>query len=70
VLPRLGPLYEEILQDMFAIGGGERLLANFAMQRHIAGAWFRLRAHNLIACLAPGADEIGGTVFDLAVRRL
>jgi hypothetical protein len=64
VLPRLGPLYEEILQDMFAIGGGERLFANFAMQRHIDGACFRLRAYNLVACLAPGADEIGGIVFD------
>jgi hypothetical protein len=30
--PRLGPVDEEILQDMFAIGGGELLLANFAMQ--------------------------------------
>jgi hypothetical protein len=64
VLPRLGPAYEEILQDIFALGSGERLLANFAMQRPIAGAWFRLHAHNLIACLAPGADEIGGIVFD------
>jgi hypothetical protein len=63
-LPLLGPLYEEILQDIFAIGGGERLFANFAMQRHIAGACFRLRAYNLVACLAPGADEIGGIVFD------
>jgi hypothetical protein len=63
-LPLLGPLYEEILQDIFALGGGERLFANFAMQRHIAGACFRLRAYNLVACLAPGADEIGGIVFD------
>jgi hypothetical protein len=64
VLPRLGPLYEEILQDMFALGGGERLFANFAMQRHVAGACFRLRANNLVACLASGADEIGRIVFD------
>ena len=68
MLPRLGPLYEEILQDMFAIGGGERLFANFAMQRHIAGACFRLRPYNLVVCLAPGADEIGGSVFDHTKR--
>lgn len=64
MLPRLGPLYEEILQDIFALGGGERLFANFAMQRHIARACFRLRTYNLIACLAGGADEIGRIVFD------
>jgi hypothetical protein len=37
-LPRLGPAYEEVLQDIFAIGGGERLFANLAMQWQIAGA--------------------------------
>jgi hypothetical protein len=63
-LPRLGPAYEEILQDIFAIGSGEQLFAIFAMQRPIAGAGFRLHAHDLIACLAPGTDEIGGIVFD------
>jgi hypothetical protein len=63
-LPRLGPAYEEILQDIFAIGRGEQLFAIFAMQRPIAGAGFRLHAHDLIACLAPGTDEIGGIVFD------
>jgi hypothetical protein len=40
-LPGLGPAYEEILQDIFAVGSGERLFANFAMQRPIAGAGFR-----------------------------
>lgn len=37
-LPRFGPAYEEVFQDIFAIHGGERLLANLAMQRHIARA--------------------------------
>lgn len=37
-LPCLGPAYEEVFQDIFAIHGGERLLANLAMQRHIAEA--------------------------------
>ncbi len=37
-LPRLGPAYEEVFQDIFAIHGGERLLANLAMQGHIAEA--------------------------------
>lgn len=64
VLTRLGPAYEEVLQNIFAIGSGERLFANFAMQRPVAGAGFRLRAYDLIACRAPGADEISEIVFD------
>ena len=61
---RLGTPYEEVLQDIFAIGRGERLFANLAMQRQIARARGRLGAHNLIARLAPRADEIGNIGFD------
>ena len=62
--PRLRPAYEEVFQDIFAIHRGERLFANLAMQGQIAGARFRFRAHDLVACLAARADEIGGIVFD------
>jgi len=58
------PAHEEVLQDIFAVRGGERLFANLAMQQPIVRAWSRLRAHDLIVRLAPGADEIDGIVFD------
>src|SRR5262249_61062722 len=61
---RLRTPYEEVLQDIFAIGRGERLFANLAMQRQIARAHGRLGAHDLIACLAPRADKIGNIGFD------
>jgi hypothetical protein len=61
---RLRPPYEEVLQDIFAIGRGERLFANLAMQLQIARARRRLGAHDLIARLAPRADEIGNIGFD------
>lgn len=63
-LSGLGPAYEEVLQHIFAVRGGEWLFANLAMHRQIAGGRFRLRAHDLIARLAPGADEIDGIVFN------
>jgi hypothetical protein len=32
-LPRLGPAYKEVLQDIFAIRSGGRLFANLALYR-------------------------------------
>jgi hypothetical protein len=63
-LPHLWAAYEEVLQDIFAIRSGERLSANLTMQQPIVRAWCGLRAHDLIACLALGADELSGIVLD------
>jgi 2-iminobutanoate/2-iminopropanoate deaminase len=60
----LRPADEEVFQDIFAVASGERLFANLAMQRQIARARRRFGAHELIACLAPRADEIGNIGFD------
>jgi hypothetical protein len=49
LVPRLG-----------AIRSGGRLFANLAMHPKIAEAWFQLRAHELIACLAPRQMKSAG----------
>src|SRR6516164_1410036 len=50
---------QEILQDVFPIGGGERLLANQALVWPMRRARLGLYTHDLVTRLTPRADEIG-----------
>ena len=50
---------QEILQDVFPIGGGERLLANQALDWPMRTARLGLYTHDLVTCSAPRAGEIG-----------
>ena len=50
---------QEILQDVFPIGGGERLLANQALDWPMRTARLGLCTHDLVTRLTPRADEIG-----------